>query len=83
MSRLEFEWDDANRAHLKKHRVAQEEFEQVMRNEPFDLHYDIESGEERYTALGCGLDIASSANPRCDGLPALEAYAVDFPKQVH
>lgn len=52
MSQLEFEWDDANRAHLKRHRVAHEEFEQVIRNEAFDLDYFTESGEGRYKSVG-------------------------------
>jgi uncharacterized DUF497 family protein len=52
MSQLEFEWDDANRAHLKRHRVPHEEFEQVIRNEAFDLDYFTESGEGRYKSVG-------------------------------
>ena len=32
-----FEWDEANRGHLARHRVTQEEFEQGMRNDPVEL----------------------------------------------
>lgn len=52
MSEPDFEWDDANRAHLRRHRVAQEEFEQVIRNGAFDLDYQTESGEGRYKSVG-------------------------------
>ena len=48
----DFEWDDANRAHLRSHQVTQEEFEQVIRNGAFDLDYEAESGEGRYKSVG-------------------------------
>jgi len=60
-----FEWDGGNIAHLKRHRGSSQEIEEVFQNEPLDLEYDIEAGEERYKSLGatvpgthsdCGLD---------------------------
>lgn len=54
-SELQFEWDDANAGHLRRHRVSQDEFEEVLRNEPLDLAYETETGEERYKSLGATL----------------------------
>ena len=48
----EFDWDIQNEKHLKLHRVSRKEFEQVICNEPLDLEYQTESGEERYKSLG-------------------------------
>ena len=49
---IAFEWDVSNLAHLKQHRVGPREIEEVFRNEPLDLEYDIEAGEERFKSLG-------------------------------
>jgi len=49
---VEFDWDEENRHHLKSHRVSPQEFEQVIENEPLDLEYQTERGEERYKSLG-------------------------------
>ncbi|MGO9010597.1 MAG: BrnT family toxin [Bryobacteraceae bacterium] len=54
-SNLQFEWDDANTGHLRRHRVSREEFEQVLQNGPLDLEYETEAGEERYKSLGATL----------------------------
>jgi uncharacterized DUF497 family protein len=50
--RLQFDWDEANIRHLRSHRVSPSEFEQLIANEPLDLEYHLEDGEERYKALG-------------------------------
>jgi len=34
---VEFDWDDANVHHVERHRVAPEEAEQVIMNDPLDL----------------------------------------------
>lgn len=47
-----FDWDDANRAHIAAHRVSREEAEQVIENEPFDLEFQTEGGEERFVQIG-------------------------------
>ena len=52
---LQFDWDDGNVRHLRRHRVSQGEFEYVLQNEPLDLEYETESGEERYKSLGATL----------------------------
>ena len=47
-----FEWDDANTAHIAAHRISRAEAEQVIRNEPFDLEFQVDDGEERFVQLG-------------------------------
>ncbi len=47
-----FEWDDTNVHRLGRHRVPPEELEQVLSNEPLELEYDEEGGEERFRAVG-------------------------------
>ena len=49
---VEFDWDDENIRHLKRHRVTTNEFEEVIMNEPLDLEYQTERGEPRYKSLG-------------------------------
>lgn len=48
---IEFDWDEQNRKHLRAHRVSPREFEQVLGNDPLDLEYQAESGEDRYKSL--------------------------------
>ena len=49
---MEFDWDDANLRHLRRHRVSRQEFEQVLLNGPLDLEYRSEGGEDRFKSLG-------------------------------
>jgi uncharacterized DUF497 family protein len=49
---LIFEWDAANVFHIARHKVTPEEAEQALRNEPFDLGYEIRRGEDRWTTIG-------------------------------
>lgn len=49
---VEFDWDEANIAHLKRHRVSPSEAEQVILGNPIDMGMQIVSGEERYLNLG-------------------------------
>ena len=51
-SRIEFDWDDENKKHLSAHKVAPEEFEQVLNNDPIDLAFDLIDDEERYRSVG-------------------------------
>lgn len=51
-SELQFEWDNANASHLRRHRVSKNEFEELLQNEPLDLEYQTATGEERYKSLG-------------------------------
>jgi uncharacterized protein len=49
-----FDWDPDNIGHVGRHRVSQEEFEQVLQNSPVYLGMDVDpsSGEERHTEIG-------------------------------
>ncbi len=49
---LEFEWDEQNVRHIQSHRISTRAAEQVIANDPLDLEYQVESGEERYKSLG-------------------------------
>lgn len=49
---LFFDWDRENIRHLRRHRVAPEEFEQVLMNEPMDIENQNEAGEERFKSIG-------------------------------
>lgn len=49
---IEFDWDEKNQKYLKDHDVSPEEFEQVIVNDPLDLEYQTENGEERYKSVG-------------------------------
>src|SRR5580693_4087488 len=47
-----FDWDDANTAHLARHRVTPDEAEQVVLGASLPLKTEERSGEERNTELG-------------------------------
>jgi len=47
-----FHWDSGNIDHIAKHGIAPAEAEQVVLNEPFDLRFEMRSGEERITQVG-------------------------------
>jgi uncharacterized DUF497 family protein len=51
----EFDWDDANMAHVALHNVQPGETEEVILSEPVDLGMEIIKGEERYLNLGATL----------------------------
>jgi uncharacterized DUF497 family protein len=53
MSDANFEWDDANIAHVAEHDVTPEEAEQALLNDPLELGFDAgPGGEERWAYLG-------------------------------
>ena len=47
-----FIWDAENLSHIARHKILQEEAEQVIQNEPLDLERQILNGEERFLHLG-------------------------------
>jgi hypothetical protein len=49
---LEFDWDEANIAHIARHGVKPHEAEEVILNEPIDLAYVVRNGEERIEQIG-------------------------------
>lgn len=49
---IEFDWDEANVGHLRRHSVLPHEAEQVILSAPVDLGMEIVEGEERHLNLG-------------------------------
>jgi uncharacterized DUF497 family protein len=49
---LKFHWNEANISHIARHDVTPEEAEQALRNDPFEVDYEIVEGEERWTSIG-------------------------------
>ena len=49
---LVFDWDLANIAHIARHRVTPEDFEQVFANDPIGLSAEVLNGEQRYVSVG-------------------------------
>ena len=47
-----FIWDAENLSHIARHKISQQEAEQVIRNDPLDLECQIVVGEERFLHLG-------------------------------
>jgi uncharacterized DUF497 family protein len=49
---FEFDWDRANKSHVRRHGVLPEEAEQVILNDPLDVGIEVVEAEERYLNLG-------------------------------
>ena len=49
---LEFDWDEHNRRHIRRHGVEPEEVEQALANDPLELEALYSEGEERFPAVG-------------------------------
>lgn len=49
---LEFDWDDANIAHIAAHGVTPAQAEEVIRNSPYDLDEQDFEGETRFAQIG-------------------------------
>lgn len=47
-----FDWNNGNLTHIAKHRITRAEAEQVILNEPIDLQFRKENGEERIVQVG-------------------------------
>ena len=79
---IEFDWDEKNRKHLRAHRVSPQELEQVIGNNPLELEYQSESGEERYKSLGitnAGRVLVVVWTLREGKVRAITAYAASKP----
>lgn len=48
----EFDWDEHNIAHLARHKIVPDEFEEAMSNDPIVIDVRDEAGEDRWYALG-------------------------------
>jgi uncharacterized protein len=49
---IKFDWDEANIAHIARHRVKPQEVEWALLHNPMYLDYEIVHDEERWTSLG-------------------------------
>ena len=64
---IAFNWDEANIRHISRHGVKIEEAEQALRNDSYDLEYEVVDGEQRWTSLGHTdnpMDPARRSRPR-------------------
>jgi len=48
----EFQWDNANRGHIARHRVTPQEFQQAMTNDPIEVAEYTVAGEPRVHVVG-------------------------------
>ena len=74
---VEFEWDDDNVRHLKRHRVSVQEFEELINGEPLYLEYQAAGDEERHKVLGvskAGRVLVAIWTPRGGRVRAVTAY---------
>src|SRR6266852_5152511 len=75
--RVEFDWDEENLGHLKRHNVMPTECEEVITRDPFYLEYQAEGAEERYKVLGAtrsGRVLIAIWTPREGRVRAVTAY---------
>ncbi|HTX75965.1 MAG TPA: BrnT family toxin [Terracidiphilus sp.] len=81
MNHLDFDWDDENIGHIAKHQVTPEEVEQVLINDPLDVHFDPDvNGEERWTYLGetnAGRILNAVITIRGDKIRVVTAYEAE------
>ncbi len=52
LSRVEFDWCEANISHIARHNVLPHEAEEVVTNDPIDLSVTMRNGEERTEQIG-------------------------------
>jgi uncharacterized DUF497 family protein len=52
MEAFQFDWDVENIRHLAQHDILPAEAEQVLKNRPRDLEFELRNGEERVTQIG-------------------------------
>ena len=52
MSIVEFDWDDANRQHISRHRVSPVEAEEAVTIDPLDVDVQQDKGEPRVLCFG-------------------------------
>ena len=79
---MEFDWDDANTAHVRAHGVEPSEVEEVLNSNPeAELVFVTEDGEERYNAAGftkAGRELEVKFTNRHEKLRPITA----FPKEA-
>ena len=52
MEAFQFDWNVDNIRHLARHDILPTEAEQVLKNRPRDLEFELRSGEDRMTQIG-------------------------------
>jgi uncharacterized protein len=52
MDNLNFDWDDANIAHLAEHDVTPEEAEEIVLGDSMEMDFEVAGGEERWSYVG-------------------------------
>lgn len=75
-----FDWDEDNIRHIRRHRIAPGEFEEIFANDPLDFDYEAES-EPRFKSLGItnrGRILVAIWTLRGDKVRAVTAF--DAPK---
>ena len=75
-----FVWDAENLSHIARHKISQEEAEQVIQNDPLDLERQILNGEEHFLHLGETLArriLFVVVTERDDLLRVVTAFAAD------
>ena len=75
-----FVWDEANTAHIARHKNSREEAEKVIHNDPLDLDRQIHDGEERFVHLGetlAGRVLFVVVTERDDQLRVVTAFQAD------
>lgn len=49
---IQFDWDEHNESHIRRHRVSPQEFEEAMRNRHVLARVDCMKGERRFLVIG-------------------------------
>jgi uncharacterized protein len=49
---IEYDWDDSNREHIRRHHVLPNEIQEALEGEPVEIEYEEVDGEPRWTSLG-------------------------------
>lgn len=81
--RILFDWDEENLSHIARHHVSPEEAEEVLLNDPLDLEYQDQDGEERTLQIGLTLSmrfLAVATTLRSGRIRVITAYPAT-PKQ--
>ena len=80
----QFDWDPANREHIRRHGVTPEEAEQVLTSDPLEIESKEHQGELRTVCLGrteAGRALLVVYTMRNDKIRIITAYPVSRKKQ--
>lgn len=82
--RLQFDWDEANASHIRRHGVSPEEAEQVLASGPLEIESKMHRGELRTVCLGrteSGKPLLVVYTMRNDKFRIITAYPVPRKKR--